>query len=127
MNVIAHGIDLVECGRIAEAVERHGAHFLERVLTQAERDYVAKMVKPTPHIAGRFAAKEAVLKMLGTGWRGAIAWTDIEVLNDVYGQPHVTLGGRCAELARDKGIDRVLLSISHTENNAMASAIGVSA
>jgi len=79
-----------------------------------------------PHIAGRFAAKEAILKMLGTGWRGQIAWTDMEISNDAAGQPHVTLSGHTAEVARRLGVVRILLSITHTEKNAAASAIGLS-
>ncbi len=84
------------------------------------------MKNPLPHIAGRFAAKEAVLKAIGTGWRGQIAWTDIEILNNTAGQPHVSLSGHTEKVARGLGITRILLSITHTNKNAAASAIGVS-
>ena len=80
---------------------------------------------PIPHIAGRFAAKEAVLKVLGTGWRSGIAWTDIEITNDDMGAPLVQLSGMCEKVARDLGIDRVMLSISHTDTVATASALGL--
>ena len=106
-------------------VERHGDRFLERILTAEERAYVAQHKDQIPHIAGRFAAKEAVLKVLGTGWRGKIAWRDVEVLNDANGRPDVVLSGECAAVADRNGIGRVLLSIAHTENYAVGSAIGV--
>ena len=125
MSVLAHGIDLVECKRIAEVLERHGRRFLERILTEAERERAERFKDPLTHIAGRWAAKEAILKMLGTGWRGQIAWTDMEILPDSLGQPLVALSGECARIAAEKGIAKVLLSITHTENYAAASAIGV--
>lgn len=127
MSVVAHGIDLVECHRIAEVLERHGDRFLARILTDRERATAGRFADPVPHVAGRFAAKEAVLKVLGTGWRGAIAWTDIEVTNDAMGQPHVTLRAACAQVAADRGIGRVLLSITHTPHYAAASAIALAA
>lgn len=125
MNIVAHGIDLIECARIGELLERHRERFLQRILTQAERACAERLAQPLPHIAGRFAAKEAVLKVLGTGWRGPISWTDVEILNDAAGQPHVTLHGPCAEIARRLGIERVLISITHTQQYGAASAIGV--
>jgi len=87
MGKIAHGIDLVDCPRIEKMLERHGQRFLERVFTPLEQDYAKKNKNRTEKLAGRFAAKEAVLKLLGTGWRGTIAWTDIEVVNNAAGQP----------------------------------------
>lgn len=125
MRMIAHGIDLIECERIEKVWREHPDRFLSRVLTPAERAYCEKHKHPIPRISGRFAAKEAILKMLGTGWRGQIAWTDIEILNDSAGQPHVTLTGHCRTVADSLGITRVMLSITHTEKNAAASAIGI--
>lgn len=125
MPIVAHGIDLIECERIAKIWREHPDRFLGRVLTPAERAYCEKHKDPVPRIAGRFAAKEAVLKVLGTGWRGQIAWTDIEITNDSAGQPHVTLSGHCREVARQLGITKILLSITHTEKHAAASAIGI--
>lgn len=127
MTLVAHGIDLIECERIAHILRDHPDRFLDRILTPAERAYCERMKDPVPHIAGRFAAKEAILKVLGTGWRGPISWTDIEVLNDQAGQPHVTLSGPTADIAAKRGIIKVLISITHTANYGAASAIGLGA
>lgn len=126
MFVRGHGIDLVECRRIAKVLADHRERFLERVLTEAERRRAAEFRDPVPHIAGRWAAKEAVLKMLGTGWRGGIAWTDIEILPDRLGRPIVRLQGETARVAERMGVEQVLLSITHTADHAAASAIGLS-
>ena len=126
MSVLGHGIDIVECHRIAKVWENHGQRFLDRILTPQEQERAKLYTKnPTPFVAGRWAAKEAVLKMIGTGWRGRISWKDIEVLPDELGQPVVTLGGETARLADQMGIKRVLLSITHTNEHAVASAIGL--
>ena len=126
MNVQAHGVDMVECARIAEAVEKHGDHFLRRVFTAEELAYCdARPKRRVEHLAGRFAAKEAVLKVLGTGWARGINWTDIAVRNEPSGQPHVRLTGRCGQIAAERGLRRVLISISHIGTHAIASAIGV--
>jgi holo-[acyl-carrier protein] synthase len=125
MRLISHGIDLIECERIAHMMEQYPEQFLRRILTDAERQYVKTKRNPIPHIAGRFAAKEAILKVLGTGWRGQISWRDIEVTNDANGQPHVSLTGESAAVARRRGITQILLSISHTPNYATASALGI--
>jgi len=125
MSILGHGLDLVECARIAKVFENHGARFLNRVLTPAEQERAKQYKNPIPFIAGRFAAKEAILKMIGTGWRGGIAWTDMEVLPDALGRPLVTLTGETARLAARLGIQRVFLSITHTEHQAAASAIGI--
>ena len=125
MPVISHGIDLVECERIKALLDRHRDRFMERVLTEKERTNADRFRQPVPHISGRFAAKEAILKVLGTGWRGQIAWTDIEITNDEFGQPQVALSGECADVAEKLGIRHIVLSISHTDNHAMASAIGM--
>ena len=123
--ILAHGIDLVENQRIAAMLRRHPQRFVQRVFTQAERARFAKFRDPVAHVAGRFAAKEALLKMIGTGWRGGIAWTDMEIVNNPAGQPVVTLTGETARIAQRLGIGRILLSITHTKNYAAASAIGV--
>ena len=125
MSILGHGIDLVECARIAKVLENHGQRFLRRVLTPAERERASKYKHPIPFIAGRWAAKEAILKMIGTGWRGRIAWTDMEILPDPSGRPVVTLTGETARHAERIGIRRVLISITHTRNHAAASALGV--
>ena len=123
--ILGHGIDVVEIPRLAEVIERHGPRFLERVFTPAEREYCRGKKRELEHLAGRFAAKEAVFKVLGTGWAGRISWQDVEVTNTAAGQPVVTLRGECARLAEQLGIRRILVSISHTGDWAAASAIGV--
>ncbi len=125
MSILGHGLDLVECARIAKVFEKHGERFLDRVLTPAEQERARQHKDPIPFIAGRFAAKEAILKMIGTGWRGSIAWTDMEVLPDSLGRPVVALSGEAARLAGKLGIQRVLISITHTSEQAAASAIGI--
>lgn len=124
MSILGHGIDLVDIGRIARMVEEYGGHFLDRCFTPAEQAYCLPPKRANEHLAGRFAAKEAILKVLGTGWRGQIAWTDMEILNDNAGKPHITLSGECARVAAERGIAHWHLSISHTATHAMASAIG---
>ena len=128
MPIVGHGIDIVETARIKALVENHGGHFLERVFTPAEQQYCALSPKRYfEHLAGRFAAKEAVLKVLGTGWRGGIAWTDVEVVKERSGQPKIVLTGECLRIARELGIARWHVSISHIETHATASAIGLAA
>jgi holo-[acyl-carrier protein] synthase len=123
MAIVGHGIDIVEVARIGEMVERHGDRFLERCFTAGERAYADAKKRRAEHLAGRFAAKEAVLKALGTGWRTGIAWTDIEVVVLPTGQPEVRLHGQAARAAAERGVRSWLLSISHTEALATASAI----
>jgi holo-[acyl-carrier protein] synthase len=126
MPILGHGIDIVETSRIRALVDHHGAHFLDRVFTKSEQAYCARNPKRYfEHLAGRFAAKEAVLKVLGTGWRGGIAWTDVEVVKEASGQPRIVLTGECERIAREMGISRWHVSISHIETHATASAIGM--
>ncbi len=126
MPILGHGIDIVETARVKRLVDEHGQRFLDRVFTPAEQEYCQKNPKRYfEHLAGRFAAKEAVLKVLGTGWRGGIAWTDVEVVKDPSGQPRVQLDGECARVASEMGIAHWHLSISHIETHATASAIGL--
>src|ERR1700677_1249531 len=104
MPIIGHGIDIVETSRIRNLVEEHGQRFLDRCFTLDEQSYCAKNPKRYfEHLAGRFAAKEAVLKVLGTGWRGGIAWTDIEICPEPSGQPKVKLTGECLRIATMQG------------------------
>lgn len=125
MIIISQGLDLIECERIESVWRGHPDRFLGRILTPNERAYCEKHKNPVQRIAGRFAAKESILKALGTGWRGQIAWTDIEITNDSAGQPHAALSGHCRQIAAALGITKILLSITHTEKYAAASAIGV--
>lgn len=125
MSIVGHGIDLVETVRIARLLENHAERFLARILTVSERARAATLKDPVAYVAGRFAAKEAILKLMGTGWRGGIAWTDMEILPDDLGLPVVTLSGETRRLADQRGIRHILLSITHTANHAAASAIGL--
>lgn len=124
VNGIAHGVDIVECARLAEIIDRHGERFLQRVFTPRELAYCRGRKRRIEHLAGRFAAKEAVLKVLGTGWRGGINWTDVEVVNDASGRPQVVLAGRCRQIADGLGLADIAISISHTKDYAIGSAIG---
>jgi holo-[acyl-carrier protein] synthase len=128
MPILGHGIDIVETERIRRLLEEHGERFLDRVYTRLEQDYANRNAKRRiEHLAGRFAAKEAVLKVLGTGWRGGIAWTDIEIRPEPSGQPVVVLSGECLRIAARIGIVRWHVSISHIGTHATASAIGMEA
>jgi holo-[acyl-carrier protein] synthase len=113
------GVDLLEVARIKKALDRWGERFLHRVFTQGERDYCKRKAHPEQSLAARFAAKEAVLKAIGTGLSGGISWTDVEVVNDERGKPGVRLGER---IVRRIGKRKVLLSISHTKEFAIAQA-----
>ena len=125
MEIVAHGIDLVDCPRIEAMVERHGRRFIERVFTASEQAYAEANKNGIEKLAGRFAAKEAVLKLMGTGWRGKIAWTDVEVINNSSGQPEVTLSGEVEKIAGKLGIKHISVSITHTANFAIASAVAL--
>jgi len=125
MGIIAHGIDLVDCPRIEQMIERHGERFVKRVFTAAEQTYAEANKNEVEKLAGRFAAKEAVLKLMGTGWRGKIAWTDIEITNNAAGQPEVTLSGEVKRIAGELGIGHISISITHTANFAIASAVAL--
>jgi holo-[acyl-carrier protein] synthase len=127
MPIVGHGVDLVETARIERMLADHGQHFLDRCFTSREQAYCDhRPRRRIEHLAGRFAAKEAVLKVLGTGWSGGIAWTDIEVNNLLSGQPTIILTGLCEKLAHARGIRLWHISISHVETHAIASAIGES-
>ncbi len=125
MEIVAHGIDLVDCPRIEAMIERHGERFIERIFTAAEQAYAGAKKNEVEKLAGRFAAKEAVLKLMGTGWRGKIAWTDIEITNNSSGRPEVTLSGEVEKIAGKLGIKHISVSITHTANFAIASAVAL--
>jgi holo-[acyl-carrier protein] synthase len=125
MSVAGIGTDIVECLRIAQMIERHGELFINRVYTEPEIEYCTSRRQATQHFAGRWAAKEAVLKALGTGWRRGISWRDIEVLNDHHGRPAVMLRGGAREVAEILGLASVLVSISHCRSHATAYALAM--
>jgi holo-[acyl-carrier protein] synthase len=125
MNVLGIGTDIVETHRIAQMIERHGELFLHRVYTPFEIGYCSERKAATQHYAGRWAAKEAVLKALGTGWARGIRWLDIEIRNDIGGQPRIVLDGAAREISLESGIDEVLISISHCQAYATAYALAI--
>jgi len=125
MNVIGIGTDIVECLRIARMIERHADLFLQRVYTSYEIEYCSARKAATQHYAGRWAAKEAVLKSMGTGWSQGIRWKDIEVRNNPAGQPSIAIGGRSREVCEELGIADILVSISHCRSHATAYAMAV--
>jgi holo-[acyl-carrier protein] synthase len=120
MDIVGTGIDIVECLRIAQMIEKHGELFITRVYTDAEIEYCSARKMATQHYAGRWAAKEAVLKALGTGWRRGIGWRDIEIRNDRRGAPTVQLRGGARDVMDQAGIRRLHVSISHCRSFAVA-------
>ena len=125
MSVLGIGTDITECLRIAQMIERHGELFVSRVYTPHEIDYCRSRRMATQHFAGRWAAKEAVLKAIGTGWRRGISWRDIEVRNTAAGRPVARLQGGTLEIAEKLGIRCVLVSISHCRSHATAYAVAL--
>lgn len=121
--ILGTGIDLTEVDRIREAVERYGRRFLERVFTPAEIAYAESKANRHERYAARFAAKEAGMKAIGTGWRGGVRWQDFEVLNQRGGRPELVLHGAAAEVARRMGVARIHLSLTHTPALAQAFVI----
>ena len=125
MNVIGIGTDIIECLRIDQMIERHGEIFLRRVYTPLEVDYCNSRKAATQHFAGRWAAKESVLKAMGTGWAKGISWRDIEVRNDERGRPSITLSGGAQEVCESLGVLTMHISISHCRSHATAYALAV--
>lgn len=124
MNVIGHGIDLVEIGRIRRLLDDHGERFLARCFTASERACVETGSAPAAQrYAARFAAKEAILKALGTGLTRGTTWLDMQILSEPTGKPVVQLTGQCAKLAAAAGISHWHLSLTHTAELASASVI----
>ncbi len=121
--VLAIGIDIVEVERIERAVERLGDRFLDRVFTPAEREYCDARGARFVHYAGRFAAKEAAMKALGTGWSEGVAWREVEILSSAVGPPQLRLTGVAKERFDAMGATRGLVSISHTGAIAVAQAV----
>lgn len=119
------GTDIVEIVRIGEMIDRHGESFLNRIYTEEEIRYCQKRKHCNEAFAGRWAAKEAIMKVLGTGFVRGIGWQDIEVLAEKNGKPYVKMQGGAGEHARRIGIDEVLITISHCRTYATATAIGV--
>lgn len=120
------GVDLVEIDHMKEILQRTKS-FKTRVYTQEERDYCESMAAPHAHYATRFAAKEAVLKALGTGFLFGIAPADVEIVRNQYGRPTVQLHRRAAEVAKKQGVREIPISLSYTHNEAVACAMAITA
>lgn len=118
------GIDIIEVDRVRRAVERRGKAFLERVYTPAELEYCGSDPNQFRRLAARFAAKEAVLKAIGTGLR-QVKWVEAEIVNDSLGKPEVVLRGRLAEIAAERGVGRIIITLSHSRDYAAAQAIAL--
>jgi len=125
MEIVGIGTDIVECVRIGRMVQEHGEVFLTRVFTDREIRYCQERKNATEHFAGRWAAKEAVLKCLGTGWRKGICWTDMEIRNAPDGAPSMHLGGAAKERAGELRLADILITLSHCREYATATAIAV--
>ena len=115
------GVDLIEIARIEEVIARHGKHYLERIFTPAELEYCGKRAES---LAGRFAAKEAVAKALGTGI-GDVTWKEIEILGDEQHAPALTLHGMAENRARELGLTNWSVSISHSQSHSVAFVVAV--
>jgi holo-[acyl-carrier protein] synthase len=122
LPILGIGNDVVEIERIRKSIDTHGLRLLSRLFTTKEQDYCLKYKDPVPHFAGRFSAKEAVVKAFGTGFGEHITWLDIEILNDSYGKPTVSFSAQLEKKIKDT---YVLVSISHCELYVTAVAIWV--
>ncbi len=121
--IVGTGIDIVEVPRVAQAIERFGDRFLRRIFTAGEIKYCRSKRNAAERFAARFAAKEAALKAIGTGWKKGVAWTDVEVRREPGGRPSVHFSGAAAKHASTLGVKRSSLSLSHTAEMATAQVI----
>ena len=126
-SIFGIGLDLVDIQRLAKSIEQGGQSFLNRIFTVAEQDYCNGGSRPHEHFAARWAAKEASMKVLGTGWSGGVAFTDFEVSNDSNGRPYLTVSGVAATVESEMGIAEWQLSLSHTGTTAGAVVQAISA
>jgi len=125
VNILGIGMDIVETKRIADSLERFGDRFLTRVFCEGEIAYAKSMKAPQLHLAARFAAKEAVSKAFGTGIGHTMGWRDIEIVREPTGQPRVVLHGKAEAHAKERGVQAVHISLSHTAEYGAASAVVV--
>jgi holo-[acyl-carrier protein] synthase len=121
--IVGTGIDLAEVPRIRASIERYGARFIDRIYTPSEIAYVERKANKFERYAARFAAKEAGMKAIGTGWKRGVRWQDFEVANLPSGKPTLRLHGVAAEFARKLGVRNVSLSLTHTAELGMAHVI----
>lgn len=121
--ILGIGLDLVEVARFERDVSRHGNGFLEELFSPREIAYCQGMRRPYPFYAARFAAREAFFKALGTGREGSMGWRDVEVHREASGKPFLVLHGETRRVAEGRGVRRVHLSLTHTEEYAAATVV----
>jgi len=121
--IVGLGLDIAEIDRIEAAISRHGAPFLERLFTPAEASYCERYKNRFERYAGRFAAKEAAMKALGTGWSRGVRWRDVEVVREPGGRPTLRLAGVARKIADGLGVKNISLTITHSGNFALAQVI----
>jgi holo-[acyl-carrier protein] synthase len=121
--IVGTGIDIAEVPRVAEAIERYGQRFLQRIFTEGEIRYCESKANRVERYAARFAAKEAGMKALGTGWNHGVRWRDIEVRRQPGGRPTLEFHGKAGEFATNMGVTNIALSLTHTVEEAMAQVI----
>lgn len=121
--IVGTGIDIAEVPRIAQAINRYGDRFLRRIFTEGEIQYCESKANRVERYAARFAAKEAAMKALGTGWNHGVRWRDVEVCREPGGRPTIAFHGKAAEFASKLGTVHMALSLSHTASEAIAQVI----
>jgi holo-[acyl-carrier protein] synthase len=121
--IVGLGIDIAEVGRVKAAIERYGETFLRRVYTAKEREYCERFKNKYERYAGRFAAKEAAMKALGTGWSRGVRWVDVEVVREKGGRPTIQLAGEAGHVADSLHVKNISLSITHTADQAFAQVV----
>ncbi len=121
--IVGTGIDIAEVPRIADSIERFGERFLNRIFTEGERRYCDAKANRVERYAARFAAKEAGMKAIGTGWNHGVTWKDVEVTRMPGGRPTLSFHGKAAEFAAKLGAKNIALSLTHTADYAMAQVI----
>lgn len=122
-SIVGIGTDIVEVVRIGQMIEKHGETFINRVYTDQEIAYCQRRKEYLQHYAGRWAAKEAVMKTLGTGWSRGVGWKDIEVTTELSGAPTIKIHGAAKDIMQQLEITRILISISHCRSYATATAL----
>jgi holo-[acyl-carrier protein] synthase len=118
--IVGTGIDIAEVDRIQHAIDRYGRRFIDRIFTELEIAYVERKANRFERYAARFAAKEAGMKAIGTGWKRGVRWLDFEVANLASGKPTLRFYGRAAEIAASLGVRSVALSLTHTKTTSVA-------
>src|SRR3954464_13295496 len=121
--IVGTGIDIAEVPRIGDAIDQFGERFLLRIFTEEEREYCDSKANRTERYAARFAAKEASMKALGTGWNHGVRWRDIEVHRQPGQRPTLEFHGKAGEFATNMGVTNIALSLTHTAEEAMAQVI----